>query len=72
MSACKLYSLMLCQLSYAEGEMCDQLATSADTNGVAHETNEHSKSRDKREREPTAPRIPTWSPTVVLTGPAVA
>ena len=25
----------------------------------------------KRE-EPTAPRIPTWSPTVVLTGPAVA
>jgi hypothetical protein len=26
----------------------------------------------KQKREPTAPRIPTWSPTVVLTGPAVA
>ena len=26
----------------------------------------------KAKREPTAPRIPTWSPTVVLTGPAVA
>ena len=28
--------------------------------------------KKKAKREPTAPRIPTWSPTVVLTGPAVA
>jgi hypothetical protein len=61
MSACKLYSLMLCQLSYAEGEMCDQPATSADTNGGTRDERSTAKAETKEReslRHPGFPRGP--------------
>jgi hypothetical protein len=63
----------------AEAQCCPALQRSPNAKtinaaraGAARERGTRQNGGKKQKREPTAPRIPTWSPTVVLTGPAVA